>query len=219
MSILEKETQIMNVKQQKWIQEEAIYTPDQLNINGVEVMQDWEIPYMKKLASIATSNGGQVLELGFGLGLSAGFIQKSIEIQKHTIIEAHPKVIEFAYKKFPEALSTGRMEIVQGFWEDVSSRFDDESFDGILFDTVPLEPTDAGTFHQHQFFKEAGRLLKNSGTFTYFSRVATEIPEAHQKQLQEAGFSKIGFEVIEVSPPVPSQYWSYKTIVAPIIKK
>ncbi len=50
----------MDIKQQKWIQKKANYTPDQLIINGVKVMQDWEIPYMKKLASIATSNGGQV---------------------------------------------------------------------------------------------------------------------------------------------------------------
>ena len=119
----------MDTKQQNWIQEKAIYTPDQLIVNGVEVMQDWEIPYMKKLASIATSNGGQVLELGFGLGLSAGFIQDSPNIKKHTIIEAHPDVREFAHQKFPEALRTGRMEIVPGFWQEVSSRFDDESFD------------------------------------------------------------------------------------------
>ncbi|ETW94128.1 MAG: hypothetical protein ETSY2_50270 [Candidatus Entotheonella gemina] len=209
----------MNTKQEKWVQEKAAYTPDQLIINGVEVMQDWEIPYMKKLASIATSNGGQVLELGFGMGLSAGFVQESPDIEKHTIIEAHPDVIAYAHQKFPEALRTGRMEIVQGFWQEVSSRFDDESFDGILFDTVPLNSDDAGTFHQHEFFKEAGRLLKSSGTFTYFSRVATEIPEAHQTMLREAGFSRIDFEVIDVNPPVPSQYWSYKTIVAPILKK
>ncbi len=209
----------MDIKQQKWIQKKANYTPDQLILNGVEVMQDWEIPYMKKLASIATSNGGQVLELGFGLGLSAGFIQDSPDIEKHTIVEAHPDVCEFARQKYPEALNTGRMEIVSGFWQEVSSHFDDESFDGILFDTVPLTPEDAGTFHQHEFFQEAARLLKKSGTFTYFSRVATEIPETHQKLLREAGFSQIDFEVVDVNPPVPSQYWEYKTIVAPIIKK
>ncbi|NEQ14686.1 MAG: hypothetical protein F6K44_12860 [Moorea sp. SIO3E2] len=158
----------MDTKQQNWIQKKAIYTPDQLSVNGVEVMQDWEIPYMKKLASIATSNGGQVLELGFGLGLSAGFIQDSPDIEKHTILEAHPDVREFAQQKFPEALRIGRMEIVPGFWQEVSSRFDDESFDGILFDTVPLTPEDAGSFHQHDFFKEAGRLLKKKWNIYLF---------------------------------------------------
>lgn len=209
----------MKNQQEKWVRSKAIYSTNQLLINGVEVMQDWEIPYMKKLAAIATSNGGQILELGFGLGLSAGFIQDSPKIEKHTIVEAHPDVIEFAHQKFPEALSTGRMEIVRGFWQDVSSQFEDESFDGILFDTVPLDVEDAGTFHQHEFFQEAGRLLKKNGTFTYFSRVATEIPEQHQELLREAGFSQIDFETIGVNPPVPSQYWSERTIVAPIIKK
>ena len=39
-----------------------------LNIMDHPVVDDWDEPYMAKLASVATRNGGIVLEIGFGLG-------------------------------------------------------------------------------------------------------------------------------------------------------
>ena len=55
-----------------------------------------------------------------------------------------------------------RVEPVLGFWQDVLPNFADASFDGILFDTYPLE---AGEIHQnhYSFFVHARRLLKPGG--------------------------------------------------------
>lgn len=55
---------------------ENIFIDDfKLEIAGHPVRQKWEEPYMKRLAEIATMNGGRVLEVGFGMGISASYIQ------------------------------------------------------------------------------------------------------------------------------------------------
>lgn len=183
-----------------------------------QIMQKWETPYMKQLAKIATSEGGQVLEVGFGMGISAGFIQESKKIDSHTVIECHPLVIASAKKKFPKAIQTKRMRILKGFWEDVTKTLPDKSFDGILFDSCPLDK-EVEFFQFFPFFKEAFRLLKDDGTFTYFSDEPKIISTEHKKLLKKAGFKDIKFKVSPVNPPRDCMYWKHKTIVAPIIKK
>ena len=42
--------------------------------NKLEVMMDWERLLMSASAAYATQNGGDILEIGFGMGISAGYI-------------------------------------------------------------------------------------------------------------------------------------------------
>ncbi len=183
-----------------------------------QIMQSWETPYMKRLAEITTSNGGDVLEVGFGMGISSSFIQKSKKIKSHTVIECHPLMIESAKKKYKKQIKTKRFILKEGFWEDVSKKIPSKSFDGILFDSCPL---DKGIefFQFFPFFKEAYRLLKDDGIFTYFSDEPVNISKKHQNLLKDAGFKNINFEICKVKPPKSCDYWKHNTIVAPIIKK
>jgi len=206
-----------NLKEE-WLENKAIFTDDSLLIKGYQVMQKWEVPYMKELAGIATSNGGHVLELGFGLGISAGFIQQSPKIKKHTIIEAHPDVVKYAFRLYPKPLKSRRMNILQGFWEDVTPMLKDGIFDGILFDTSPLEQ-ETVFFHFFPFFQEGSRLLKKGGIFTYFSDEAKEISSKHMQLLRQAGFNKIDFKLCRVHPPKSCRYWNHNTIVTPMVHK
>jgi len=60
-----------------------------------EVMMDWEDSLMSASAAYIYEGGGDILEIGFGMGISAGYIQQHT-INSHTIIENHPDVISKA---------------------------------------------------------------------------------------------------------------------------
>lgn len=201
-----------------WIFHKAKITKHQLLIKNFQVMQDWEKDYMKELAQVVTQNGGDILEVGFGLGISANFIQKSNKIKSHVIIECHPDVINFITKKLKEKIALGKVILINGFWEDVVPKLKDNSFDGILFDTSPIEK-EVHFFHFFPFFKEAYRLLKKGGVFTYFSDEAKKLSPPHLRALKSAGFKKISYKICEVNPPKNCRYWKEKTIVVPIVIK
>ena len=80
---------------EEWKKANAHFTTHALRILGHPVMEDWETPYMRELARIASSRGGTVLEVGFGMGISAQFIQQS-KIKHHIIIEMNANVAERA---------------------------------------------------------------------------------------------------------------------------
>ena len=64
-----------------------------LDETSAEVMMSWETPMMKKHAEVVTENGGDILEIGFGMGICSDFIQQHT-INSHTIIEIHDQVFE-----------------------------------------------------------------------------------------------------------------------------
>ncbi|MCX6744429.1 MAG: class I SAM-dependent methyltransferase [Candidatus Parcubacteria bacterium] len=198
-----------------WKSAQANFTDNTLKICGHPVMESWEDNYMGKLAEIATANGGTILEVGFGLGISASYIQKQ-KINKHIIIEANQEVYNKALEFASQAQSS--VEIILGFWEDTINKLADESLDGILFDTYPLEVDDIHCNH-FDFFKEAQRLLRSGGILTYYSDEIIDFSPRHVACLNKAGFSNIQGKICSVNPPAGCQYWQSNTILAPIIIK
>jgi len=91
------------------------------------VMGDWEDPVMKAHAEITCRNGGHILEVGFGMGISANYIQEQ-DIESHTIIELNDEVYEKAVEWAKDKPNT---EIVSGDWKTVEL---DKKFDAIFFD-------------------------------------------------------------------------------------
>lgn len=202
-----------------WGQAPAVYDEHTLKILGKEVMEDWETGYMHALARIATSRGGVVLELGYGMGISASAVQAA-EIDSHVVVECHPEVIKKCVTDNADALTSGRMHVFSGLWQDVTPRLASESFDGILFDTYPIKQDEMIGPHMY-FFDEAHRLLKPGGVLTYYSDEATGFRPPHMERLVNAGFREenIGFQVCEVNPPENCEYWQDPTIIAPIVTK
>lgn len=202
----------------EWNRTPAIFDEHTLKIQGHPVMEDWEDGYMKHLAHIVTLGGGRVLEVGFGMGISAGYVQQAKDLKEHIVIECHPDVIKNAVKMYPEQIGNGKMHIMSGFWEEVTPLLKDGSFDGILFDTYPLTEEEIHKNH-FWFFEEAHRLLKKGGVLTYYSDEAKRFSEKHLMRLKSAGFHDITFEVVDVDPPADCEYWQEKTIIAPIVAK
>ena len=198
-----------------WRAAEAVQTGDALTICGHPVMERWENEYMRDLASIATMRGGRVLEVGFGLGISAAFIQQH-PIREHVIIEANREVF-IAAEVFAKA-APSPAHVLFGFWEEVVPDLPDGYFQGILFDTYPLTAEEVHRNH-FPFFKEAHRLLGPDGVLTYYSDEIEDFSPEHLARLQEAGFRSIGSRPCHVDPPQECKYWRAKTILSPIIVK
>jgi hypothetical protein len=93
------------------------------------VMHRWEEPIMQKKAQWVCSGGGDIIEFGFGMGISAGYIQQH-KINSHTICEIHPQVLENLYEW---AKTRDNVIVLEGDWYDNQSKM--KKYDGILFDT------------------------------------------------------------------------------------
>ena len=94
---------------------------------GWEVMSDWEDPIMVKHAEIVTKNGGDILEFGFGMGISATHIQ-SYDINSHTIIEINDDVYE---RLLVWAEDKPNVITIKGDWAD---SIPNKQYDAIFYD-------------------------------------------------------------------------------------
>lgn len=199
----------------KWKKSRVDLNDKFLKIMGHPVMERWEEPYMLKLAQIAASNGGKVLECGFGMAISATMLQAE-KIESHHIIEANEQIAERA-RTFA-SMQDKETVVHEGFTWDMAPTLPAGSFDGILYDTYPLQPSGVN-MHQRDFFKDAARLLRPGGIFTYFCNQEEIIEDEEIALLKQCGFSSVTWEVCPVPTPDDCQYWRAKTIVAPICIK
>lgn len=193
-----------------WHTKELTYTPDGLEIGGMQVMQYWERPLMNRLAELVTAGDGDVLEVGFGLGISAGAIM-DCGCRSYTVIEAHPQVADTA-RRWGASYDTP-VNVIEGYWQDVIGSLD--TYDGILFDTYPLSEDERSRNH-YPFIPIASSLLKPGGRFTYYSDETVDFRADHLSLLLRH-FSRV--ELIKVdglSMPSDCDYWQNDHMVIPV---
>lgn len=159
--------------------------------NGIEheVMMDWEHDLMSGSAAYITENGGDILEIGFGMGISAGYIQ-SHSISSHTIIENHPDIVTKAQSW---ASDKPNVNIVTGSWYDVLD--DLATYDGVFYDTYGDEDL--------QFFNSSLPTLVNPGAKSTWWNT---LPNSESI----FNFDNIQYQEFAVSPPENSYYNSSK---------
>lgn len=105
------------------------YIKDKLvNEQGQSVMMGWEKPIMEKVADLLCFNSGDVLNIGFGMGIVDTYI-KERNPKSHTIIEYHPDVIQHIKETGWES----KANFIYTKWQDQIGKIG--HFDGIYLDT------------------------------------------------------------------------------------
>jgi spermidine synthase len=206
---------------EEWAKSQAKYDDQQLIIDGQQVMQEWERPYMEAMADVATETHGDVLEIGFGMGISASYILAK-GVKSYTVIECNEEVrarFETWRSKYPGQ----NINLVFGTWQDVIGSLG--QYDAIFFDTYPLSETEFqkyvvedSTFAEH-FFEAAAAHLRPGGIFTYYSNEIDSVSRRHQRALFKY-FRQISFSVCTpLFPPKDCNYWwADSMIIAKAVK-
>jgi protein arginine N-methyltransferase 2 len=148
----------------KMIDYELIFTDNSIyrdRGNGTleHVMMDWEHPIMEKHAKLMSYPGADVLEIGFGMGISANYIQQN-KPNSHTIVEIHPRIIERAREWAKDKVG---VRIIEGDWIDVVDKILEKPYNGIFFDSH--------ADGNKKSFRElvVDKAIKPGGVFTYFN--------------------------------------------------
>ena len=149
-----------------------------VDTNQAEVMMDWEAPIMEKSAEFICHNKGDILEIGFGMGICSDYIQAQ-EVNSHTIIEIHPEIIE-KLKIWADGKSN--VTIVEGDWNSVEGL---STYDGIFIDTY-------GDDNWSDFKDFALAKAKSGAKITYWNNFTDK--------RNEHSFDSVSFDDISVTP-------------------
>lgn len=200
---------------EEWREFPASLSDSELEIGGFQVMQAWEEPLMDALAREVTLDDGDILEVGFGMGISA---EKVIQhgCDTYSVIEPHPAVIDHfedwcASHDIPTTL-------YEGFWQEVLPDLDRE-FDGILFDTFPLSEEELGYKHL-DFLPAASGILADDGRLTYWSDETTDsiFKDGHAETLFDT-YDRVELKKVDdLQPPPDCDYWSADHMIVIIVE-
>ena len=155
---------------------------------GLEVMMTWEAPIMEKSAEYICQGKGDILEIGFGMGICSDYIQAQ-EVNSHTIVEIHPQIIE-KLKVWADGKSN--VTIVEGDWNTVDTL---STYDGIFLDTFGDDSLDS-------FKAFALAKIKSGGKITYWNN--------NESEYNPYNFDSVSYEQISITP-TDNSYTEMKT--------
>lgn len=170
------------------IKENSIVTDENL-----VVMHDWETELMKRKADFICENGGDILEIGFGMGICSNFIQGH-QIKTHTICEIHPQIIPIL-KTW--AKDKPNVKILEGCWWDSKGLLD--KYDGIIYDAY-LD------VNHSKLRKVIPEICNKNARFTWWNN--------SPKERDEHKLGGVTYERFEVNP-VENDYFNHKKYFMP----
>ena len=172
------------------IENGALWIGDSLQVS------EWEKPFQKKLAQICLNKKeGNILEIGYGLGMASNILAASNIIKSYSLIEAHPQIFSTALNTIGEVANfTG----YYSFWEVVVTKMSPKCFDSILFDAyLPLFDNKADSEYKSSTIKKYlleslphfSRILSKEGILVFVD-VTNDI-EFSAKELLSTNFHKL----------------------------
>ncbi|MEZ4423530.1 MAG: class I SAM-dependent methyltransferase [Gemmatimonadota bacterium] len=181
------------------------------DLTDAQIMEDWQLPLMRAMADIAGRTRGDILEVGFGRGISAELIQAWAP-RSHTLIECNPAIVE-CFHVWREGKPDRDIRMVEGLWQDVLDGLG--RFDAIFFHTYALDEDEAidllsssVTFAEH-FFAPAAAHLVEGGVFTYLTNEIDSLSRAHQRRLFEHFTSfRVHVVPLQMPPDVQDAWWA-----------
>jgi guanidinoacetate N-methyltransferase len=200
----------------EWCRLPVVVTDTELLIGGKQVMQAWERPLMEVLAREVTAVGGDVLEVGYGMGISAQEIMKR-GCRSYTVIEAHPEIAATA-RAWGERQGRS-VTVLEGFWQELAPNMQPH-FDGILFDTFPICQEDAH-INPTAMIPAMQRLLRAGGVLAYYSGADANFPQ-DQVGLLLTYFDEVTLIKVTGLQPYPHprcDYWNQPYMVLPVARK
>ena len=166
-----------------------VFEKDHIRAKGdTIIMHKWESPIMQHMAGFICQNGGDIIEMGFGMGISANFIQEHA-INSHTICEIHPEIIPLAEEW---AQDKDNVRIITGCWWEQRELL--ETYDGIFFDTH----LDAKASKLRHLIP---KICNDQARVTWWNNVP--------RKWNEHKLPGVEFEVLHVNPP-ENDYFNHK---------
>ena len=156
-----------------------------------QVMMSWESPIMEKSAEYVCQSKGDILEIGFGMGICSDYIQAQ-GVSSHTIVEIHPQIIS---RLNTWASGKSNVTIVEGDWSSVSL----STYDGIFLDTY-------GDKNLDSFKSFVASKGKAGAKVTYWNN--------HVGERNTHSFDNISFEQVSVTP-IDNKYFTSNTYYMP----
>jgi hypothetical protein len=157
-----------------------------LDEEGREIMMDWETDLMQEHAKVVTENGGDILEIGFGMGICASFIQQA-NINTHTIIEIHDEIFE---RLLEWAKDKPNVIPIKGDW--FNNILKDKKYDGVMHDTW----NDIN--FTNYFFPTIKPFLKSKAIVTWYNNSNKEQIINYISKLK---WGNLHLKEIDVNPP------------------
>lgn len=190
-----------------WEKQDIEYDDKQLLLKGHQVMQAWEHRIMQAMANNITETHGDILEIGFGMGISATYILDQ-KVRSYTIVEPNDNVLK-ALETWKKSYTSTPIHLLHGNWQDTTDKF--EQYDGVLFD--PYFVSDLGSVEVESSTAVGSFLplviphIREGGVMTYFSREIDSLSRAHQRLLFKYFRSVEIKKISDLIPPEDCNYW------------